>query len=71
MKRVKMDKENQGFPTTAMREIQVLLRMKHPNIVNLQEVIVGKTMDWYARSTHGHRTFFAHVCVWARAASIS
>ncbi len=31
----------EGFPVTALRELTILKRMKHPNIVNMVEVVVG------------------------------
>ncbi len=38
--------DKDGFPLTAIREINVLLSFHHPNIVNVSEVVVGgKNMD--------------------------
>ena len=34
-----------GFPITSLREIQLLRRLRHPNIVSLQEVVVGRKRD--------------------------
>uniref|UniRef100_A0A915EGS0 cyclin-dependent kinase n=1 Tax=Ditylenchus dipsaci TaxID=166011 RepID=A0A915EGS0_9BILA len=46
LKRLKMEKERDGFPITSLREINMLLKCRnHPNIVNLQEVVVDATMD--------------------------
>eukprot|EP00298_Acanthocystis_sp_HF-20_P010489 c18882_g2_i2.p1 GENE.c18882_g2_i2~~c18882_g2_i2.p1 ORF type:complete len:367 (+),score=151.56 c18882_g2_i2:2-1102(+) len=47
LKRVKMEKvsDSEGFPMTMLREIQILTRIKHPNIVNLKEVVVGSTRN--------------------------
>ena len=33
--------DKDGFPLTAIREINVLLSFHHPNIVNVSEVVVG------------------------------
>mmetsp|Transcript_2985 Transcript_2985/g.2464 ORF Transcript_2985/g.2464 Transcript_2985/m.2464 type:complete len:145 (+) Transcript_2985:174-608(+) len=33
--------EGDGFPITSLREIKLLQRLSHPNIVNLKEVSVG------------------------------
>ncbi|KAL3084006.1 hypothetical protein niasHS_008878 [Heterodera schachtii] len=46
LKRLKMEKEHQGFPITSLREINMLLKCgAHPNIVNVREVVVGSSMD--------------------------
>lgn len=46
IKKVKLNKDNkEGFPITSIREINILLSLKHPNIVNLKEVAVGSTLD--------------------------
>jgi cyclin-dependent kinase 12/13 len=37
-----MDQEKEGFPITAMREIKILKRLNHPNIVKLKEVVTSK-----------------------------
>eukprot|EP00347_Sterkiella_histriomuscorum_P012577 403368034 len=42
LKRIKMDQEKEGFPITAMREIKILKRLNHPNIVKLNEVVTSK-----------------------------
>ena len=34
-----------GFPYTALREINILLSLKHPNIVNVREVVVEPGTD--------------------------
>mmetsp|Transcript_10553 Transcript_10553/g.20863 ORF Transcript_10553/g.20863 Transcript_10553/m.20863 type:complete len:530 (-) Transcript_10553:1157-2746(-) len=41
LKRMKLEQENSGFPLTYVREINVLLALEHPNIVNVSEVVVG------------------------------
>lgn len=35
----------EGFPVTALREINVLLSLSHPNIINVREMVVGNSMD--------------------------
>lgn len=46
IKKVKLMKDGkEGFPITSIREINILLSLKHPNIVNLKEVAVGSTLD--------------------------
>jgi hypothetical protein len=36
-----LDHEDEGIPSTAIREISLLKTLKHPNIVSLREVISG------------------------------
>ncbi len=45
LKKIKMDKEKDGFPLTSIREINILLSFHHPNIVNVSEVAVGASLD--------------------------
>ena len=48
LKRVKLSGagfEREGMPQTSLREIGLLKRLKHPNIVSLLEVVVGNRAD--------------------------
>lgn len=36
LKRLKMEKEKEGFPITSLREINTLLKAQHPNIVTVR-----------------------------------
>jgi len=45
LKQVKLLSKQEGFPVTSLREINVLLSLSHPNIVNVREMVVGNTMD--------------------------
>lgn len=45
LKKLKMDNANDGFPVTGLREIQTLMESRHPNVVNLREVVMGDSMD--------------------------
>lgn len=45
LKKVRMLNENDGFPITSLREINILSTLKHQNIVCLQEVVVGYKQD--------------------------
>ncbi|XP_072321900.1 cyclin-dependent kinase 10-like [Eucyclogobius newberryi] len=45
LKKVRMDKEKDGIPISSLREITVLLRLRHQNIVELQEVVVGSQLQ--------------------------
>ncbi|KAL3425704.1 Serine/threonine-protein kinase ppk23 [Phlyctema vagabunda] len=42
LKRLKMENAQDGIPVTGIREIQTLMDCDHPNIVTLQEVVVGE-----------------------------
>ena len=44
LKRVKMEKEVDGFPLTALREVNILLSLDHPSIVNVNEVVIGTSL---------------------------
>lgn len=39
LKKIKMERETQGFPVTAIREIKILSNLKHVNIVDLREIM--------------------------------
>jgi cell division cycle 2-like protein len=45
LKKVKMDKEREGFPLTALREANILLSMQHPNVVGVTEMVMGNSLD--------------------------
>lgn len=45
LKRIKMEKEKEGFPLTSIREINILLSFQHKNIVDVSEVVVGDSLD--------------------------
>ena len=45
LKRLKMEKEKEGFPITSLREINTLLIAQHPNVVTVREIVVGSDMD--------------------------
>jgi len=42
LKKMELEKENQGFPITALREIINLKKLDHPNIVCLKDVVMSK-----------------------------
>ena len=39
IKKIKIDLENEGIPSTALREITILRELTHPNIVQLKDVV--------------------------------
>lgn len=48
VKKVKLgasDALGEGFPITALREANVLLSLKHPNIIRVREMVVGGDLD--------------------------
>ncbi|CAG9760583.1 unnamed protein product [Ceutorhynchus assimilis] len=45
LKRLKMEKEKEGFPITSLREINTLLKGQHNNIVTVREIVMGSNMD--------------------------
>jgi serine/threonine protein kinase len=42
LKRIRLEQEEEGLPATAIREISILKDLKHPNVVDLKEVINAK-----------------------------
>ncbi|GAA5997689.1 hypothetical protein JCM5350_003985 [Sporobolomyces pararoseus] len=42
LKRIRMEAEKDGFPITAVREIKLLQNLRHPNVVDLSEMLVSK-----------------------------
>ena len=43
LKRMKLEKETDGFPLTAIREIKILSKVNHENVVFLNEVVSSLT----------------------------
>jgi serine/threonine protein kinase len=39
LKKINMERETQGFPVTALREIKILASLNHKNVVHLREVV--------------------------------
>ncbi|KAM3131009.1 Cyclin-dependent kinase 13 [Paramecium bursaria] len=46
LKRINTDKEANGFPKTALREINLLKTFNHPNIVQFQEVVMRNSATY-------------------------
>ncbi|KAJ2743735.1 hypothetical protein GGI20_003523 [Coemansia sp. BCRC 34301] len=45
LKHLKLEQERNGFPITALREIHTLLLAKHVNIINVREIVVGRSLN--------------------------
>jgi cyclin-dependent kinase 12/13 len=45
LKKILMDNEKEGFPITAIREIMILKRLQHKNIINLLEIVTSKPSE--------------------------
>ena len=43
LKKLKLEKETNGFPVTSLREIDTLLRSRHNHIVNVREIVIGES----------------------------
>jgi serine/threonine protein kinase len=39
LKKIRFENEEDGVPSTAIREISILKQLRHPNVVELKEVI--------------------------------
>jgi cyclin-dependent kinase 12/13 len=50
LKKVKMEAEKEGFPQTALREIKLLRRLNHKNVVHLKEVVTSRASETTSRS---------------------
>ena len=42
VKKIRLENEDEGIPSTAIREISILKQLKHPNIVSLLDLIHGE-----------------------------
>jgi len=39
VKKIKLENEDEGVPSTAMREISILKELNHPNIVTMENIV--------------------------------
>lgn len=62
LKKVRTDKEREGFPITAVREIKILKQLNHSNIVILKEVVTDKPNALDFRKDKGWFACFAFFC---------
>lgn len=49
LKKLKLEREKNGFPITSLREISTLMAARHPNIVNIREIVMGDSLTQYPR----------------------
>jgi cyclin-dependent kinase 12/13 len=49
LKKVRMDNEKEGFPITAIREIKILKKLQHENVIKLKEIVTSKgfNLGWH------------------------
>ncbi|KAL1923530.1 uncharacterized protein VTP21DRAFT_8510 [Calcarisporiella thermophila] len=45
LKRIRMQNDNDGMPVSSIREISLLQKLKHPNVVSVLDIAVGKELD--------------------------
>lgn len=43
MKKIRLESDDEGIPSTAIREISLLKELKHPNIVSLLDVLMEES----------------------------
>lgn len=41
LKKIRMDNEREGFPITAIREIKILKKLRHENVIQLKEIVTS------------------------------
>lgn len=51
LKKLKLDEEKNGFPITALREVNALMSCRHENVVGIREVVVGDTLTQYVSNS--------------------
>ncbi|KAG9509024.1 Cyclin-dependent kinase 11B, partial [Fragariocoptes setiger] len=44
LKRLKIEAGQDGFPITSLREVNTLLKARHPHIINVQEIVFGNDL---------------------------
>lgn len=47
LKKTSIDNQNEGIPSTTMREISILTELQHPNIVSLKDVVMTDTCIFF------------------------
>ncbi|KAK6138267.1 hypothetical protein DH2020_028014 [Rehmannia glutinosa] len=47
LKKIRMDNEREGFPITAIREIKILKKLHHENVIKLKEIVTSTDGNKY------------------------
>ena len=47
LKKLKMEREKEGFPITSLREINTLLKAQHPNIVTVRVSVLINMLSYF------------------------
>ncbi|XP_058096802.1 cyclin-dependent kinase C-2-like isoform X1 [Magnolia sinica] len=57
LKKIRMDNEREGFPITAIREIKILKKLHHENVIKLKEIVTspGPERDEQGRPADGNK----------------
>ncbi|KAK6923397.1 Protein kinase domain, partial [Dillenia turbinata] len=57
LKKIRMDNEREGFPITAIREIKILRKLHHPNVIKLKEIVTspGPEKDEHGKPVNGNK----------------
>ncbi|KAK3135645.1 hypothetical protein QOZ80_5BG0421650 [Eleusine coracana subsp. coracana] len=57
LKKIRMDNEREGFPITAIREIKILKKLHHPNVIQLKEIVTspGPEKDEQGKQIEGNK----------------
>ncbi|KXS20528.1 Pkinase-domain-containing protein [Gonapodya prolifera JEL478] len=47
LKKIRMETEREGFPFTSLREIKLLMQLRHPNVVAVREIMSRRPPGYY------------------------
>ena len=60
LKKIKMEKEKEGFPLTAIREIKILKALKNDNIIEFKEVIIYNEQGYHCYYNNFYYHYYYH-----------
>ncbi|EYU31006.1 hypothetical protein ABFS82_08G225800 [Erythranthe guttata] len=52
LKKIRMDNEKEGFPITAIREIKILKKLQHENVIQLKEIVTSPGRESNEQESH-------------------